>query len=393
MRTRVLIVIAVAMSAMAFVKQGYCLDRNWAQPATNIHMCYTDIAPLYTARNLDLREWPYSQGEKSFEYPVLTGAITYMLALKTSTPTSFYLLNAYFLIALFLACAFLIHRFKPEFSYLYPLAPAGALALFINWDLWAIVSMMGAIIWFDRKRYDLSALALGVSVATKFMPIFLLLPIALLLLRAKAVKDLLRYFAIFIATFLIINAPVALTTPTGWAHFYIFNIKRSADWGSLWYALQIFKINFSALNLVALIALLCVLALAAIITVGAPRSASLADLAFIVMALVFAVNKVYSPQYVLWLIPLAVVALRDKRDLHAFWIWQSGEVIYYVSVWQYLALLEGAKIGLSIGLYGLAILIRILASIYLIERLVARLRVKIHSGAADFLFDSSHHYP
>jgi len=393
MRTRILLLIALAISALAFAKQGYCAAEQWQQPTTNVHMCYSDIPALYSLRGLADKSWPYSQGEQSLEYPVLTGVVTYLLALPTNSANSFYFLNAFFLVLLFLAIAYIIQRCKPEFAYLYVLAPAGALAYFINWDLWAIASMMGAIIWFDRKRYDLSALALAISVSTKFMPIFLLLPIALLMWRSKNLRQLLRYSAIFIISFLLVNLPVALTTPKAWAHFYLFNIKRDADWGSLWYALRIFKVNLSHLNVVTLIALLVVTALIALIISGAHKDATLADCAFIVMALYFSISKVYSPQYVLWLIPLAVIALRDKRDLHAFWIWQGGEVIYYIAIWQHLALLSGAKFGLAVEPYALAIFIRLLTTIYLIERLTARLRVKIHKGAADFLFDGSPSYP
>lgn len=356
-------------------------------------MCYSDISVLYSLRGLENKAWPYSQGDQSLEYPVLTGVVTYLLSLPVSSTNAFYFLNTIFLIALFLGCAFLIHRYRPEFSYLYVVAPAGVLAYFINWDLWAIISMIAAIIWFDRKRYDLSAVALAVSVATKFMPIFLLLPIALLFFRSREHRKLLRYLAIVIGSFLIINAPVAITTPSGWAHFYLFNLNRKSDWGSLWYALQIFGIKLNHLNALTLIALIGVVAIIALIVLGARTPIGLADTAFITMALLFAINKVYSPQYVLWLIPLAVIALRDKRDLHAFWIWQIGEVTYFVAIWQHLALLAGAKFGLAVEPYGLAIFIRLLTTIYLVERLTARLRVKIHKGAADFLFDGSPSYP
>ena len=170
-------------------------------------------------------------------------------------------------------------------------------------------------------------------------------------------------------------------------------MKRAADWGSLWYGLQIFDIKLNHLNTLTMIAFIGVAAIIALIALGASEQIGLTDTAFITMALFFAINKVYSPQYVLWLIPLAVMALRDKRDLHAFWIWQIGETIYFVAIWQHLALLAGAKFGLAVEPYGVAIFIRLLATIYLIERLAARLRVKIHKGAVDFLFDGSPSYP
>ena len=57
-----------------------------------------------------------------------------------------------------------------------------------------------------------------------------------------------------------------------------------------------------------------------------PSTPRLAQLGFLIVAGFLLVNKVYSPQYVLWLLPLAVLARPRWRDLL---IWQAGEVIYF----------------------------------------------------------------
>jgi hypothetical protein len=70
-------------------------------------------------------------------------------------------------------------------------------------------------------------------------------------------------------------------------------------------------------------------------------------------------SKVYSPQYVLWLTPLAVIALQKSGQLIAFWFWQATEIIYHLAIWQYLALFSDAQFGLPAGGYAIASLLRV----------------------------------
>jgi uncharacterized membrane protein len=279
------------------------------------------------------------------------------------------------------------------------LAPAGIASLYINWDLWAIISMMMAIYWFDRKKLDLSALALGISISTKFMPIFLLFPILFVFLRRNQLRGSIKYLAITGFTFAAINLPIYLTTPEGWLRFYQLNLSRGADWGSLWYALTALGVNLPSLNYLSILFLLTGFAAIAIYIFELRNTPSLASLSFIVLATVMCASKVYSPQYVLWLAPLAVIALIDKRDLHAFWIWQGAELIYHIAIWQHLASVTGAKFGLPLYGYALITLLRIAATIYLIAILVRRGLAggtqgpAAHRSLREFLFDSGNAYP
>jgi uncharacterized membrane protein len=244
--------------------------------------------------------------------------------------------------------------------------------MYINWDLWAIVTMLIAIYWFDRKREFASAAILGISIATKFFPIFLLLPIIIIYLRRQELKRALIYCAITIGVFAAINLPIALTTPTGWWRFYDLNLHRESDWGSIWYALSVFGINLTHLNYLTILTLLIGAAIVAIFLLQTQEILTLAMSSIFIFIVVMTVSKVYSPQYVLWLTPLVLIALKDKRDLSWFWGWQISELIYHVAIWQHLALLTGAHYGLPVKAYALITLIRIAATIALATSLAHR---------------------
>jgi uncharacterized membrane protein len=391
-----LIFLALLATLLGIFKFSSCEGNGWATPAQYIHACYSDIPALYGERDLDKDQWSYSSTTDAVEYPVLTGTVMWIFALATPAGENeirnYYRINIAFLAALFILIAVIVYRIRPEFAYLTTLAPAAIGSLYINWDLWAIISMMLSIYWFDRKKYKHSAVAIGVSISTKFLPVFLLLPIALILWRRNEVKELIRYIAIAVLTFAAINLPVLLTTPEGWLRFYELNFDRGQDWGSLWYALSSLGVNLGNTNFFAILALFVSVLFVSLLIFSTKNVLTLADVSFIVLALVMIASKVYSPQYILWLVPLAVIAMSTRKDLHAFWIWQIAEVIYHVAIWQHLATVTGAKFGLPLGGYALITLIRILACLYFVGVLVKK-QAKGGQFPHEFLFKSADSYP
>ena len=391
-----LIFLALLATLLGIFKFSSCEGNGWATPAQYIHACYSDIPALYGERDLDKDQWSYSSTTDAVEYPVLTGTVMWIFALATPAGENeirnYYRINIAFLAALFILIAVIVYRIRPEFAYLTTLAPAAIGSLYINWDLWAIISMMLSIYWFDRKKYKHSAIAIGISISTKFLPVFLFLPIALILWRRNEVKELIRYIAIAVLTFAAINLPVLLTTPEGWLRFYELNFDRGQDWGSLWYALSSLGVNLGNTNFFAILALFVSVLFVSLLIFSTKNVLTLADVSFIVLALVMIASKVYSPQYILWLVPLAAIAMSTRKDLHAFWIWQIAEVIYHVAIWQHLATVTGAKFGLPLGGYALITLIRILACLYFVGVLVKK-QAKGGQFPHEFLFKSADSYP
>ena len=395
MRTRALLALAIFAALLSFTKFSHCEGTNWATPDQYIHACYSDLPSLFGERGMADNTWPYASDTNAVEYPVLTGLVMYATSFVAHSPISYFNFNALLLALLFICVVFIVRKIQPEFTYLVPVAPAMIASLYINWDLWAIATMMLAIYWFDRKAYLYSSLALAVSISTKFLPVFLLLPIIFILWRSNQIREMFKYAATTVAIWLAINLPFALTTPTGWWRFYKLNMERQADWGSLWLAFNQLGLGLANLNYLAVLLLLIGLTAFVIFLFEVKNTPTLASVAFIVMAIVMVASKVYSPQYVLWLTPLAVIALTNKKDLHAFWIWQIAETMYHVAIWQHLALFTGAAFGLQEGGYATITLIRIAATIYLAWTLIKRaLAARNTQGSLfDLLFEASKPYP
>ena len=390
---RVVLLLALFTSLLSFAKFNYCAADNWQAPSQYVHACYSDIPALYGERELDKGRWAFNGGENAVEYPVLQGAIMWLTAKVIPDGLNNYFLGNVFLLALlFIFIALVVYRIRPEFAYLLPLAPAAVASLYINWDLWAIATMMVAIYLFDREKILLSAALLGISISTKFLPIFLLIPIALIFFRQEKIQNFFKYLAVVVGTFVAINAPVFLTTPDGWWRFYSLNLNRGSDWGSLWYALSNVGLDLTHQNYLSVLLLLIGTTALVLYLLQLRTPPTLAHTAIFIFIIVMAVSKVYSPQYVLWLTPLAIIAIIDKRELAIFWFWQGFELLYHFAIWQHLATVTGAKFGLPVFAYSVISLIRIGASLLLMQRLAAR-HQKSRVFPSEFLLSTGESYP
>jgi uncharacterized membrane protein len=86
-------------------------------------------------------------------------------------------------------------------------------------------------------------------------------------------------------------------------------------------------------------------------------------------------NKVYSPQYVLWMVPLAVLARPRWRDLL---LWQLAEAVYFVAIWWHLVGYGTQDKGLHYGGYALAIGVHWFATAWLMGMVVRDALLPVH---------------
>ncbi len=369
-----LVLASLIADGLAFAAKEACRAGAWNYGVEQYQAhCYSDIYPLYFGEGLAAGKVPYL--DHHVEYPVIIGAVMQAAAwVVRSTPNPYArglqyfdvtaAVLAVFLVAGVLATAYCAGSSRRWTALLVAFSPALILSAFINWDLIAMGLMMMALAAWAARRPALAGVLLGLAVATKFYPVVVLWPLFLLCLRAGRLRAFWIAVGSAAAAWLAVNLPVAIVAPQGWARFYVLNSQRGADWGSIWFFFQhmqwpgVDTYSVPALNLMSLGAFALACAAIAVLALAAPQRPRLMQLIFLTTAAFLLANKVWSPQYVVWLVPLAVLA---RPKIVGYLIWQVAEVGYFYAIWAYLiTALEGVSTpgAIGSGLYFTAVLAR-----------------------------------
>ncbi len=401
---RVLVVIAALSYAVGYVLDLSCRTQLWVSPERYEHLCYSDIAPLYQLRGFADHLIPYVQAMpngQQLEYPVLTGAFMQLAAWITTVIASvvtvgqkvvvFFDVNVVLLFVAFLVTVVttaLTVRRRPWDAAMVALAPTMILAATVNWDLLPLAFIGGALLAWSRRHPVAAGILLGLAVASKFYPVVLIGGFLLLTIRTGRWRAFGLLLLGTAGSWLVVNVPVMVANVEGWSFFYRFSSERGEDFGSVWFALSqtgVGSIPADRLNLVATGSFVVLCALIAWLVLAAPKRPRLVAVLFLVVVAFVLTNKVYSPQYSLWLVPLAAMARPRWRD---FLIWQVGEVIYFVAIWWFLVQygIDGTK-GLTGQEYVVAIVIHVLVTLYLAAMVVQDILVPDYDPVRSDGFD------
>jgi len=384
----VLVVASLAGSALGFLAKAACRAGAWNVGVAQYQAhCYTDIYPLYFQEQLWRGQVPYLG--HPVEYPVLIGGAMQAVAWIVQSITDPYIRGREFFdgtvvlltlcaVAGVLATAYLAGPRRRWTALLVALSPALILASFINWDLVAMALTALAMAAWAARRGMLAGVLFGLAVATKFYPLVLIGALSLLCLRAGRLRQFGTMATAAAAAWLVVNVPFAIAAPAGWSEFYRLNSTRGPDWGSIWYFFSVERwpvldhLSLGPLNLISLLLFLAAAGGLAVLVLAAPRRPRVPQVFFLILAAFLLVNKVWSPQYVIWLVPLAVLA---RPRVWPYVLWQLAEVAYFLGIWGYFYYLyqpPGAGYdGISTGWYFVILAARLLSLALLASTVVA----------------------
>jgi hypothetical protein len=275
---------------------------------------FSDIAALYFRDRLWDHPVPYLQ--YVLEYPVGIGMLVWLLSLAGSSIGLYMTVTAAVLIVAGLVIFWLARFFEEANPWVLALSPALALYAVLNWDLFGIMLTVAALALFRRDRDERGAWVLGAAIWTKFFPI-LIVPLVLLdRARRRRWRDLLTISAVLSLVSIALNAPFAIEWTTNgprlreaWLYFFRYSRERPRE-VSLWNFLDPLRLTTEQLNTYS--AALLILGMIAIMILmwraSTGRAASSRDLllpaSLAAIGWLFFINKVYSPQYSLWLVVL-----------------------------------------------------------------------------------------
>ena len=415
---RVLVALTLLTCTLGFLQKAPCRTTPWANEFQYTHLCYTDVYALYFAEGLSDQKRPYLDHPVEYPVvmgaAMQIAAIAVLPFDDADRPKRFFDVTWALLTACAVVVAITTARLagrRPWDTALFALAPVLVLHLMTNWDLIAMAfAGLGLVAW-ARRRPGVAGVLLGIATAAKLYPLLFLGALLLLCLRARklraftltALATVLTAVAVTLPVYLIspyyadvqgtqtqvatrpldrlgteglsaLSPHVDATAPDGTPvrgvnsvyRFFDLNSTRGADWDSLWFVLQTARgepldTNVPAgeppkrLNLAVAVAFLALLIGIGLLALRAPRRPRLPQLLFLVMVAFLVTNKVFSPQYSIWLLPLAALALPRWRP---FLVWQATEALVLFTRFYFFVGNDKPGEGIGVWWFLTAVLIR-----------------------------------
>lgn len=335
------LMLALALTcALGWLFKAECAPGGWTGDEQYSTGCYSDAVPFWSGRGVAAGEIPYLQAR--MEYPVLTGALIWAEGGATrlvfgGDANAMDFLFVVTLVNALLAglVLWLLWRAGMDERRLWAWACAPPLILYVghNWDMLAIAFAVAALLLARRARPVQSAALAGLGMAAKLFPVLLLPLLGLPALFRRKLVLAIAIGAAAVAAWAMVNLPVALAAFENWSEFYRFSGERSGTAASVWEILgQSFGWPIAIPDRNSGSLLLFVAGAAAIIGLGWRRHGARLWVLFTpLLAWFLLTNKVYSPQFDLWLYPMLLMTAPRLRPVALFVV---GDILaYFAEFW------------------------------------------------------------
>ena len=282
-------------------------------------VCGSDVGRLYETRGIDRDHAPMF--DRELEYPPLIGLTMYAAGypFDGSIRPSF-LLNAVLLISLAALTTWMLWRRYGGRVRRWVFSPPLIFEGLINWDLLSVAPATIGLLRWEAGAPFWAGVLIGVGAGAKLAPALYVPILAASCLPLRAGRRAFHVVAGAVVGVAVFALPVLVVAPEAIEHFLDFHGARSPTWGTIWFYVlrdptmklwvpyeHLAEIGTVITTVLVLAGLVVLVAYTLRGRLNPLVGCALATILFIVA------NKVYSPQYDLWLVPFFVMLpLRTK---------------------------------------------------------------------------------
>ncbi|WP_167582193.1 glycosyltransferase 87 family protein [Kineococcus rubinsiae] len=382
--------LAAVLVAVGAVAKHHCRTVGWNSPDQFFHLCYSDAPVVYTSSGLASGLGPYADGV-SLSQPPVTAGLAWLIGRFAPHEVTVAAQRAYFdatAVALLLAALVVVAavvvaagRRRSLDVLLVAVSPLLAITGLVSLDLAGVALATAGLACWARRRPVAAGVLLGLAVAARTYPVLLLLALLLLALRAGRLRAFATTAAAAVATWLVVDLPLALTSYDAWSAYLAGFFPQRAGYGSLWLLPQLVEqateaasqdgLPAGAVTALTLAAWVVWSLLVTVFVLWAPRRPRVPQVAFLLVAGFCVLGSSFPVQAALWLLPLAALAAPRWRD-HVLW-WVT-EALYFGAVWLFIAGQSTPARALPPEFYAVAVLLRAAGIAWLVVAVVRDVR-------------------
>ncbi|MGZ4136541.1 MAG: glycosyltransferase family 87 protein, partial [Actinomycetota bacterium] len=348
-----------------------CASGNWNDVRQYRHLCYSDIVPLLGTEQLTAGRLPFldpcapSDGQCD-EYPVVSMYAMRLAAWASNTLPGFFWANVVLLSICAAIVAVCLYLLVGPRALVFALAPTLLVYGFMNWDLLTVALATLATLAYLNRRDVWSGVLLGLGAAAKIYPALLVVPFVLGRFKERDPDAGIHLAWAAAGTWVAVNVPFAIASPSSWWEFFRFNAQRPADWDSLWFIVHhrlTGDLYFGATKPIDVWSAILFVGIS--VAVWMLRRRIDPDFprwtfGFPLLVIFLLTNKVYSPQYGLWLLPWFALALPSLRLFVSF---ELADLAVFVTRFSWFGRYSNVG-GLPIGAFETAVVVRALVLVW-----------------------------
>ncbi|OGY64158.1 MAG: hypothetical protein A3I89_04230 [Candidatus Harrisonbacteria bacterium RIFCSPLOWO2_02_FULL_41_11] len=315
----IFLIIAAGIFSAGFHGLGLFKSVPW-------HLVYSDTLGFF--EKAAAPGFPYLQ--KQIEYPVLTGWFIHWMGALGQSRAGYYFWSALFLIIFAAVATGFLYRIaedKRRLLVYWIFAPSMLVFSAFNWDILALLFVILAFYFMSRDKDGYAAFFLALGFSSKLYPILYLIP---LLLKKNNVRELAKLAGIFFITALAVNGIFMLANFDGWSYFYTLNSARNSNPDSIWSVIRFLfgDISIPSINVISFI--LFGASYAAFMRKF--RKVETLQLCFGATLIFLLFNKVFTPQYLMWLLPFWVLLPELKFSSKLFYALEFSNLGAFFSI-------------------------------------------------------------